>query len=375
MKLRIRFAEQVVGVFVLLAIIGVGVILVFIGVNQRWFARNYSFTSRFASGDGLAVGMPIMLKGFEIGRISRITLNPQNEVDVLFYVRDTYYDRVHRYSVLELATSPIGLGVSLRFHSGKDGGPPLPEMSFIPSLDSEEGRELADRGLVDIPKGEDVIGSVIAKLNPILDETRMTISEIRRTATTLDMALNGRGGPMGDMVVSLSATPAKVNKAVDGVSVRVNTLLDKLAAVSDNLQDITVKTRGVIGDLSTNLDEISQNIKDMTRDLKNTQGLAKRLLDPKGSMDTFLNDQNQLYNQVEDSIKNADEIVAQLKSFMEFINSTRPQISSVLEKGSSALDKGNDVLEAAKNNPLLRGGVPPRTEPSGTLKSYRDEDF
>jgi len=375
MKLRIRFAEQVVGVFVLLAIIGVGVILVFIGVNQRWFARNYSFTSRFASGDGLAVGMPIMLKGFEIGRISRITLNPQNEVDVLFYVRDTYYDRVHRYSVLELATSPIGLGVSLRFHSGKDGGPPLPEMSFIPSLDSEEGRELADRGLVDIPKGEDVIGSVIAKLNPILDETRMTISEIRRTATTLDMALNGRGGPMGDMVVSLSATPAKVNKAVDGVSVRVNTLLDKLAAVSDNLQDITVKTRGVIGDLSTNLDEISQNIKDMTRDLQNTQGLAKRLLDPKGSMDTFLNDQNQLYNQVEDSIKNADEIVAQLKSFMEFINSTRPQISSVLEKGSSALDKGNDVLEAAKNNPLLRGGVPPRTEPSGTLKSYRDEDF
>jgi phospholipid/cholesterol/gamma-HCH transport system substrate-binding protein len=360
---------------VLLAIIGVGVILVFIGVNQRWFARNYSFTSRFASGDGLAVGMPIMLKGFEIGRISRITLNPQNEVDVLFYVRDTYYDRVHRYSVLELATSPIGLGVSLRFHSGKDGGPPLPEMSFIPSLDSEEGRELVDRGLVDIPKGEDVIGSVIAKLNPILDETRMTISEIRRTATTLDMALNGRGGPMGDMVVSLSATPAKVNKAVDGVSVRVNTLLDKLAAVSDNLQDITVKTRGVIGDLSTNLDEISQNIKDMTRDLKNTQGLAKRLLDPKGSMDTFLNDQNQLYNQVEDSIKNADEIVAQLKSFMEFINSTRPQISSVLEKGSSALDKGNDVLEAAKNNPLLRGGVPPRTEPSGTLKSYRDEDF
>lgn len=375
MKLRIRFAEQVVGVFVLLAIIGVGVILVFIGVNQRWFARNYSFTSRFASGDGLAVGMPIMLKGFEIGRISRITLNPQNEVDVLFYVRDTYYDRVHRYSVLELATSPIGLGVSLRFHSGKDGGPPLPEMSFIPSLDSEEGRGLVDRGLVDIPKGEDVIGSVIAKLNPILDETRMTISEIRRTATTLDMALNGRGGPMGDMVVSLSATPAKVNKAVDGVSVRVNTLLDKLAAVSDNLQDITVKTRGVIGDLSTNLDEISQNIKDMTRDLKNTQGLAKRLLDPKGSMDTFLNDQNQLYNQVEDSIKNADEIVAQLKSFMEFINSTRPQISSVLEKGSSALDKGNDVLEAAKNNPLLRGGVPPRTEPSGTLKSYRDEDF
>ncbi len=376
MKLRIRFAEQVVGVFVLLAIVGVGVILVFIGVNQRWFARNYSFTSKFASGEGLAVGMPITLKGFEIGRISRISLDPQNEVDARFYVQDTYYDRVHKYSVLELATSPIGLGVSLKFHSGKDQGPPLPEMSFIPSLDSREGRELVDKGLVDIPKGEDVIGSVISKLNPILDETRMTISEIRHMAGTLDAAMSGRGGgPVGDMVVDLSATPAKVNKAVDGVSVRVNTLLDKLAVISDNLQDITVKTRGVIGDLSTNLDEISQNVKDMTADLKNTQGLAKRLIDPKGSIDTFLNDQNQLYNQVEDSIKNADQIIAQMRSFMEFVNGTRPQISSVLEKGSAALDTGKDVLEAAKNNPLLRGGVPKKTEPPDLLKGYRDEDF
>jgi uncharacterized protein YoxC len=180
---------------------------------------------------------------------------------------------------------------------------------------------------------------------------------------------------MAEMVDDLSATPAKVNSAVDGMSTRVNTLLDKMAVISGNLQEITSTTRGVVGDLSANLDEISQNIKEMTRDLKNTQGLAKRLLDPKGSIDTFLNDQNQLYNQVEDSIKNADEIIAQLRSFMEFINSTRPQISNVLEKGSSALDKGNDVLEAAKNNPLLRGGVPPKTEPPTSLQSYRDEDF
>jgi len=295
--------------------------------------------------------MPIMLKGFEIGRISRITLNQENEVDVLLYVQDRYYDRVRRYSVLELATSPIGLGVSLKFHAGKDNGSPLPEMSFIPSLDSEDGRQLVERGLVDIPKGGDVIGTVIAKLNPILDETHATISDIRHMTDTLNQAISGNGsGPMGEMVADLSLTPGKVNKAVDGMSSRVNTLLDRMAVISNNLQD-------------------------MTGDLKNTQGLAKRLLDPKGSLDTFLNDQNRLYNQVEDSVKNADEIIALLKSFMEFVNSTRPQISEVLEKGSSALDKGNDVLEAAKNNPLLRGGIPPKTEPPDTLQSYRDEDF
>jgi phospholipid/cholesterol/gamma-HCH transport system substrate-binding protein len=375
MKFKIRFADQIVGIFVLVAIVCVAVILISIGVNQRWFAKNYYFTSRFTSGDGLSAGMPIMLKGFEIGKISRISLNPQNEVDVQFYVQDRYYDRVKPNSVLDLTSSSIGLGASLRFHPGTNQEPPQAEGSFIPALDSDEGRRLIEQRLVEIPKGEDVIGSVIAKLNPLLDEARLTVGEIRRIATSVDDAVAGRAGPLGTMVNNLSVTPAKVNRAVDDVSLKINTLLDKISVISDNLADISVKTRGVIGDLSTNLDEISQNLKAMTADLKNTQGLAKRLLDPKGSIDTFLNDSNELFNQVDTALKNANGITAQLRSFAEFINGSRPQVSSILEKGSATLDSATDVLQAAKNNPLLKGGVPPHPQQVSPLHSYRDENF
>ena len=179
---------------------------------------------------------------------------------------------------------------------------------------------------------------------------------------------------MGHMVNDLSTTPARVNKAVDSVTVKVNTLLDKLNTISDNVNDISVQTRGVVGGFSTNLDVISQNIKEMTGDLKNTQGLAKRLLDPKGSIDTFLDDSNELYNQVDAAIKNANGIITQLRSFVDYINGTRPEVSSLLEKGNNTLDNANDVLEAAKNNPLLKGGVPPRPQPT-PLSTNRDEDF
>jgi phospholipid/cholesterol/gamma-HCH transport system substrate-binding protein len=343
-------------------------------VNQRWFARNYYFNSRFSSGDGLTSGMPIMLKGFEIGKISKISLNEKNEVDVVFYIQDTYYGRVKPNSVLDLTSSPIGLGVSLKFYPGNNNDPPQPEHSLIPALDSELGRRLVEEGLVKIPRGEDVIGSVIAQINPLLSEIRSAVVEIRHVTTTVDVALSGKGGPMGTMVNDLSTTPARVNQAVDSVSVKVNTLLDKLNVISDNLTDISVQTRGVVGDFSTNLDVISQNIKEMTADLKNTQGLAKRLLDPKGSVDTFLNDSNELYNQVDTAIKNANGIITQIRSFVDYINGTRPQVSSILEKGSTTLDTANDVLEAAKNNPLLKGGVPAQKQP-GPLPSYRQEDF
>jgi phospholipid/cholesterol/gamma-HCH transport system substrate-binding protein len=375
MKFKMRFAEQIVGFFVLVAILAVAVILIFIGVNQRWFAKNYDFTSRFPSGDGLSVGMPLNLKGFEIGKISRISLNEDNEVDVRFYVEDTYYDRMKPDSVIELASSPIGLGTSLKFHPGNNRLPPQPEGSFIPTLDSEEGQRLVAEGKVDIPKGADVIGSVIGKLNPILDETRQTIAEIHRVANSVDLALAGKGGPLGTMVGGLAQTPDKVNGAVDNISSRANVLLDRVNEISVNLKDISEKTQGVVGDLSVNLDVISKNLRDMTGDLKNTQGLAKRLLDPHGSIDTFLNDSNALYNQVDSAVKNANEIIAELKSFVEFINGTRPQVSTILEKGSDTLTTAQDVLEAAKNNPLLKGGVPQRTESAAPVSGYRDEKF
>jgi phospholipid/cholesterol/gamma-HCH transport system substrate-binding protein len=375
MKFKIRFADQIVGVFVLAAIVAVAVVLILIGINQRWFAKNYYFTSEFASGSGLFVGMPVSFKGFDIGKISRMSLNQQNEVDVRFYIEDTYYDRVKPDSVLELTSSPIGLGTTLKFHSGKNTQPPVAEGSYVPSLDSDEGRQLVADGKVEIPKDADVIGSVIAKLNPILDETRQAIADIRRIADTVNIGLNGGSGPIGTMVTDLSHTPGKVNTAVGDMNGKINAVLDKVAVISDNVNAISLQTRGVIGDLSTNLDVISQNLKEMTGSLKNTQGLAKRLLDPQGSIDTFLNDSNELFNQVDSALKNVNAITAQMKSFVDFINGTRPQVTSILEKGSDTLSSAKDVLEAAKNNPLLRGGVPARAAQGAPLPSYRDENF
>jgi phospholipid/cholesterol/gamma-HCH transport system substrate-binding protein len=375
MKFKIRFAEQIVGLFVLLALISTAVVLIFIGINQRWFAKNYSFTSTFTSADGLSAGMAIAFKGFEIGKISRISLNRDNTVDVHFSVEDVYYDRVKPDSILELTSSPIGLGTSLKFHPGKNDLAPLPEDSRIFSYDSEEGKKLVADGKVDIAKDADVIGSVIGQLNPLLNEARQTIAEIRRVAGSVNAAFQGTGGPVGTMVTDLSGTPARVNKAVDDITVRVNAILAKIDEVSTNLTDITVKADGVIGDLSTNLDAISKNLTVMTADLSNTQGLVKRLLDPKGSVDTILNDSNELYNQVDNALKSANSIIAQIKGFVEFINSTRPQVSSILEKGSDTLSTAKDVLEAAKNNPLLKGGVPATTQQAAPVSGYRDENF
>ncbi len=389
MKFRIRFADQFVGAFLLAAFLAVAAILVFLGINQRWFARNYEFRSRFDTAGGLSVGMPIMLKGFEIGQIDEIALNADNQVDVLFSVQDTYYDKILPDSVLELTASPIGLGVTLNFHPGVTPGPPQPELSFIPSLDLPEGQELVSAGKVVLPKGEDVIGSVISKVNPILDEVRTTLAQIKRVVNTVDLALQGKSGPVGEMVVDLARTPDKVNALIDDVNARVagiadqaSGLLGRIDGVTGDLANIAATAQGTVDSLTRDLAVITGNLRTTTDGLTETRGLVTRLLDPKGSVATILNDQNALYGQIEGSLKQVQDavtgvnrIVEQVNAFVDYLNGTRPQITGILETGRTTLEKGNDVLEAVKNNPLLKGGVPEGAEQTTTLKSYRDEDF
>ena len=216
MKFRVRFAHQIVGVFVLLAILAVAAILVLLGINQRWFAKDYYYWSVFKSAGGLSVGMPIRLKGFEIGRISTISLTRDNLVEIEFFVMDTYYDKVLPSSVLELSSNPLGLGGGMFFHPGKGPAEPLPEFSYVPSMDLEEGKQLVKNGLVDRPVGEDPIGEVIASLGPILVQVDSTLASIEQMVQSLDDSITGVGsGPLAGVIVELETVAGQINDVLE----------------------------------------------------------------------------------------------------------------------------------------------------------------
>ncbi len=118
MKFRIRYADRVVGLFVLVALLALAAGIILLGANQRWFSRDFHFTTRLDSAAGASPGTPIYLKGFQVGKVERLSLNEGNEVDADFVIFDKYYPKVRENSVLELVTSPIGLGTQLLFDPG-----------------------------------------------------------------------------------------------------------------------------------------------------------------------------------------------------------------------------------------------------------------
>ncbi|MFH2114896.1 MAG: MlaD family protein [Spirochaetota bacterium] len=184
MKFKIKFADQIVGLFILVALVLLSVIVILVGMNQRWFSKDYAFHSSFQSATGVSPGTSIVMKGFTVGKISKISLNGTNTVDVDFNIYDTYIHLVREFSILELTVSPIGigLGAQLLFHPGR-GEIPLEEGSFIPRADSPEGIAWIEQELVDIPPKDDTITRLLSNAGPLMENISKTSVAVTRTLT------------------------------------------------------------------------------------------------------------------------------------------------------------------------------------------------
>ncbi|WP_020614187.1 MlaD family protein [Sediminispirochaeta bajacaliforniensis] len=338
MKFHIRFAEQVVGFFVLLALLAVAGLLILMGINQRWFSKDYHFTSRFESGNNLSNGMPIKLKGFKIGAVDAVTLLEDNTVMIDFHIFDTYYSKVSQNSVLELAVNPLGIGSSgLLFYPGKSQGPPLPENSMIPSLDMEEGKRLVAQSLVSIPKGSDAVSDILVSIGP-------TIDSLNTLLVSIDDLVHGKNtAPLGSLIRETDTIAANVREMSDGAVAPVGSILD--------------------------------NVETLTESLKDTTGIATRLLNPQGSVAKLLNDNEELYKMMSNILHSLASSAEEIRTLLAFANEKQPQISTLLDQTIDAINQGEDVLTGLKNNPLLRGGIPKTTAQPTTFGGLRDREF
>lgn len=351
MKFQIRFADQIVGLFIILAVMSIVFILVMMGINQRWFAKDYKYTSSFNSGNGLSIGMPITYKGFQIGSIDEIELLKNNKVKINFHIFDTYYNKVRKNSVLQHAVSPIALVAGgMLFHPGKSTEL-IPELSFIPSTDSEKGKELIAKELVEIPKRDDAVLDIINNISPLLITTNTTLDSLNELLIATTSTIEGEAeGPVGDIIEEIAVMVTMLNNAISDAMISVNKILATTSGITSNLE---ITTAG----------------------MTDTKGLVTHLLDPKGSIATLLDDDDELYRELFSIIAEIANTTQELSAFVEYINTTQPQISELLEGSREALVKGKDVLEGLSNNPLLRGGITGVTEQPTTFMSYGEEEF
>lgn len=364
MRLRYRYANQVVGVFVIVAVALTVILIVLLGVNQRWFRRNYEYYARFDTAKDVSVGMSITFRGFTIGRVREISLTETNDVHVRFTIQEEYIDKITRDSLIQVVTNPLGSGQIL-LHQGREPTEPITEGSQIPTHDSKQGLRLREENRVIILRDADPIAQALDQLDPILANVDRALLNIVGLTEEIDLTLRGQSvGPVGAALTSFEHTVAELQQAVAGVNRVIN--------------ETTGQIDSVLGDVQL----IAKNLEQTSAALADPTGLVKTLLDPRGSVATLLDDDNRLFDDViliiaslERSIAGLDASLNQVTEFTTYLNTAQPQIMSLLEEGRQTITTGQAVLQGIRNNPLIRGGIPEAREQPTTFRSVRDEEF
>jgi phospholipid/cholesterol/gamma-HCH transport system substrate-binding protein len=340
MKFRIRFADQIVGLLIIVAL-GILIFSIFmLGKQQRWFAKDQIYRTHFESASGLTANMPVQYKGFTIGNVKSFDLTDDDKVEVSFTVYDTYIDRVRTGSLVEILTNPIGIGGSqFLFHPGLRPDPL--EGDFIPSVHSDEGKEYLERGLVIIPGQDDSITVIITRVNTLLQNINGVVTQLREAFRGSDATALGR-------------TVAGAESTARGASALVEHAEGALKPSLENIEQITVQLQSVIGDLKT-----------LTTELANPDSLVLSALDIDGPV----------YTGLERSLTALAGTLESVESATGIFPGQMSQVAALIADIRSALETAEDVMVAIRNNPLLKRGVPNRGQPGTGGTSPRDVAF
>jgi ABC-type transporter Mla subunit MlaD len=172
---------------------------------------------------------------------------------------------------------------------------------------------------------------------------------------------------------SISVLMENVNTLLSGI----NTLMPKAEAAAngiangENSSEVGRIMTGLASSIES-LNAVLENVAEMTED---PTGLAVKLLDPKGSIKTLLDDDNRLYNQISGIIENLGKTLKDVEELTTFISEKRPDLAIMLQDTQRAIKQGNDVLQGLSNNPLISGGITKEQPQTGSTQGNRDENF
>jgi phospholipid/cholesterol/gamma-HCH transport system substrate-binding protein len=347
-KFRIKYADKIVGLFIIVAL-GIVIFAIFmLGSKHRWFAKDQIYKTYFESASGLSTKMPVQYKGLTIGNVKTVDLNPEDKVEVRFTIYDTYLDRVRDGSVVELRTSPIGIGGSqLIFYPGLAAAPM--EGDIIYNINSAEGKMLQEKGLAVNPDQDDSITTIVNRVTTLLVTVNTTVGLLRDAFRGTDVTSLGR------TVAGVEGAVRDASSLIRNADGSLGPLMGDADALILAVNDLLAQAQSMLGDLKV-----------VTAELANPDSLVL----------TALNTDGAVYTNIEKALGGLAGTLENIESATAFLpTQVMPHVAELIADLRVTLVSVEDVLTGLRNNPLLRNGIPQKPQSGTGGASPRDVAF
>jgi ABC-type transporter Mla subunit MlaD len=291
LRTRLRRVEKIVGFFVVFAalvlVAGFGYYLYHTAQRKGWLIPKCPYFTFVMSGEGLKVGDPIVLMGFEVGNITVITAQPPGayyKVYVGFDIRQPYYGYVWSDSKVKITASGFLGNRRLDVTTGYTGTPTVTEknghidqllvdgkyISFAKArqgtfIEPVEDPSLTERAQTLVNTVEQALPNILGLTNQlytVLTNTAELTGNANQLVTNVTVITANLRDPHGSLGEWLIPTDTHTNLNANLVS--LNEMILNLAAITSNLNAQVQSNDRMLAQISTlvvNTDNLVQGLK------------------------------------------------------------------------------------------------------------------
>lgn len=285
-----RGTERVVGVFVVLALLlllaGFAYYLYHTAERKGWRVPRCPYHTFVQSADGLEVGDPVRMMGFDIGELTVIEAQPPLSYDHVFIgieIKRPYYGYIWTDSKIKVASSGFLGKRQLEVIKGETGGATVFEKGNRISKVLIDGKPVA---LADNPKGPllppEESPSVTERAEKLLSQVEAALPNILTLTNRLNDVLDNSAA----LTSNANLLVSDVRPAVSNVTARLDTTLlaadTNLVILAGNLNDTLLNLASITSNLNSQVQSNDQILASISRLVIDTdilvQGLKKHWL-------------------------------------------------------------------------------------------------
>lgn len=279
--------------------------LLIIGYNflkgNAIFSDETVLYAKYSHVDGLAVSKPVLINGFQIGRVDMLQLQSDGSIVAKLKIKGKY--EIPKNSIAKLE------GIDL-----------LGSKAIVMSLGT--GTDYAQDG--------DTLNANVAKglletVQPVQKKAELIIAKMDSILTSVNSILNPNFqknvdksfNSIASTLSSLEATSKKVDNLVGSEGSRVSAILANVEAISINLRKNNEKINGILNNINTITDQVAaanfkQTIDNANKAVADLQSIVAKVNNGQGSLGMLVND-TKMYDNLSSASKNLDNLMIDLK--------------------------------------------------------------
>lgn len=265
------------------------------------FSSETVLYARYSHVDGLGVSKPVLINGYQIGRVDKLTLQSDGTIIATLKIKGKY--EIPKNSVAKLESVDLlgGKAIVMALGTGnvyaKDGD----------TLNANVAKGLLET-VQPVQKKAELI---IAKMDSILTSVNSILNP--NFQKNVDKSFNS----IASTLASLEATSKKVDNLVGSEGTRISSILANVEAISANLKNNNEKINGILNNIGSITDQVAaanfkQTIDNANKSMADLQAIVGKINEGKGTLGLLIND-TKMYDNLNSASQNLDKLIIDLK--------------------------------------------------------------